>query len=100
MITVFGIQFPLFEILLVFLVFLTAGLIFIFLELKKLNSFIREEQSDVTRFERDIQSLEQEEGKLNQEERIIENTVLQARRPPTQQRNQNPAFQQNNQNNR
>ncbi len=72
MVFVFGVDAPLFEILLVFVVLLTAGLIFILLELKKLNQYLMQERSDIGRFERDIGTLEQEEHKLDQEEYALD----------------------------
>ncbi len=66
MVSVFGLQVPLFEILIVFVVLLTAGLIFVLLELKKLNSYLMVERSDLQRLERDLGTLEQEEKRISQ----------------------------------
>jgi len=71
MVTVLGFNVPLFEILLVFVVFLTAGLIFILLELRRLNQYLAIERSDLQRFEQDIGLFEQEERRLAQEEGLI-----------------------------
>lgn len=71
MVTVFGLAVPLFEILLVFIILLTAGLIFILIELKKLNQYLMIERTDLQRLERDIGALEQEEIRLAQEENLI-----------------------------
>ena len=68
MVLVFGIDVPLFEFMLVFMVLLTAGLIFVLLELKRLNQFLVIERADLRRLERDIGLLEQEEKKLHADE--------------------------------
>jgi len=71
MMDVFGITFPIFEIMLVFIVLLTAGLIFILIELKKLNEYLSIERQDLQRLERDLTALEAEEQRLNQDEQTL-----------------------------
>ncbi|MBW2990289.1 hypothetical protein KY348_01145 [Candidatus Woesearchaeota archaeon] len=52
---VFGIEgVPIFEMLFLLSILLLAGLVFIFLELKKLNALFGREKSDLTRFEADL----------------------------------------------
>jgi len=68
MVLVFGLDVPLFEFLLVFMVLLTAGIIFILLELKRLNEYLIIERSDLKRLERDLGVLEHEERRLDEEE--------------------------------
>lgn len=68
MVLVFGIDIPLFEFLFIFMVLLTAGLVFILIELKRLNEYLRIERSDLKRLERDLGVLELEERKLGEEE--------------------------------
>ena len=52
---VFGIEgVPIFEMLCLLSILLLAGLVFIFLELKKLNALFGREKSDLTRFEADL----------------------------------------------
>ena len=71
MVLVFGLDVPLFELLLVFMVFMTAGLIFILLELKRLNTYLIIERQDLRRLERDLHVLEHEEKKLDADERRL-----------------------------
>lgn len=60
---VFGIEgVPLFEMLFVIMILMLFGLIFVLLELRKLTKLLREEQSDIQRFEKDLTELEQYEG--------------------------------------
>lgn len=68
MVLVFGLDVPLFEFLLVFMVLLTAGIIFVLLELKRLNEYLIIERSDLKRLERDLGVLEHEEQRLDEEE--------------------------------
>lgn len=68
MVMAFGINIPLYEILLVFIVLLTAGLVFILIELKKLNEYLVVERNDLQRLERDLNMLEDEERKLSADE--------------------------------
>ena len=68
MVLVFGIDVPLFEFLFVFMVLLTAGLVFILIELKRLNEYLRIERADLKRLERDLGVLELEERRLGEEE--------------------------------
>lgn len=72
MVLVFGIDVPLFEFLLVFMILLTAGLVFILIELRRLNEYLRIERSDLKRLEKDLGVLEVEEQKLGEEEAKIE----------------------------
>lgn len=71
MVRAFGIDVPLFEFLLVFMVFLTAGIIFILIELKRLNEYLAIERADLRRLERDLKVLESEEQVLGQEEKKL-----------------------------
>lgn len=64
MVLVFGLDVPLFEFMLVFMILLTAGIIFVLLELKRLNEYLIIERSDLRRLERDLHILEQEEDRL------------------------------------
>ena len=68
MVLVFGLDIPLFEFMLVFMILLTAGIIFVLLELKRLNEYLIIERTDLRRLERDLGVLEQEERKLDEEE--------------------------------
>ncbi|MBN1275557.1 hypothetical protein JXA12_04675 [Candidatus Woesearchaeota archaeon] len=68
MVLVFGVDIPLFEFLLVFMVLLTAGLIFVLMELKRLSEYLLIERSDLKRLERDLGILETEERRLGEEE--------------------------------
>jgi hypothetical protein len=72
MVLVFGIDVPLFEFLLVFMILLTAGLVFILIELRRLNDYLRIERADLKRLERDLGVLEVEEQKLGEEEAKID----------------------------
>lgn len=67
MINVFGINMPLFEIVLVFMILLVVGLIFVIIELKKLNYFLRVEKQDINRFEKDVETIEQVEKTENKQ---------------------------------
>jgi hypothetical protein len=61
---VFGIEgVPIFEMLTVLSILLLAGLIFVLLELRRLNSLIVKEKSDLNRFENDLTEFEKDEGK-------------------------------------
>ncbi|KYK25773.1 hypothetical protein AYK26_02040 [Euryarchaeota archaeon SM23-78] len=61
---VFGIGgVPIFEMLFVISLLLLAGLIFILLELRRLNSLIGKEKTDLKRFETDLQEFESDTGK-------------------------------------
>ncbi len=61
---VFGIDgVPVFEMLFVVLVLLLMGLIVILLEIRKLRKLIKEEKTDVKRFEADLSEFEVAEGK-------------------------------------
>ena len=71
MVVVFGLDLPLMEFLFVFMVLLTAGLIFILIELKRLNEYLLIERSDLRRLERDLNILESEERKLDEEEAAL-----------------------------
>jgi hypothetical protein len=68
MVLVFGLDVPLYEFLLVFMILLTSGIIFVLLELKRLNTFLIIERTDLRRLEKDIGVLEQEEQKLSVDE--------------------------------
>ncbi|MBD3208920.1 hypothetical protein GF367_00695 [Candidatus Woesearchaeota archaeon] len=68
MVLVFGLDVPLFEFMLVFMVLLTAGIIFILIELKRLNEYLIIERADLKRLERDLGVLEHEERVLDEEE--------------------------------
>jgi hypothetical protein len=68
MVLVFGLDVPLFEFLLVFMVLLTAGIVFILLELKRLNEYLIIERQDLKRLERDLLVLEREEHALGETE--------------------------------
>lgn len=68
MVLVFGLDIPLFEFMLVFMILLTAGIIFVLLELKRLNEYLIIERTDLRRLERDLGILEQEEQKLGADE--------------------------------
>ena len=68
MVLVFGLDIPLFEFMLVFMILLTAGIIFVLLELRRLNEYLLIERSDLRRLERDLGVLEREEQRLDAEE--------------------------------
>ena len=58
---VFGIEgVPIFEMLFVILCLMLVGLIFVLLELRKLNKIIKEEKRGVRRFEVDLAKFEQD----------------------------------------
>lgn len=86
MVMAFGINIPLYEILLVFIVLLTAGLVFILIELKKLNEYLVVERNDLQRLERDLTMLEDEERKLSVDEQRLGAGV----RPQAPQQPQQP----------
>jgi len=59
---VFGMDVPVLESLFILLIVLFAALIFIFLELRKLNKIVSKETSHLDRFEDDLQMLEKGKG--------------------------------------
>jgi hypothetical protein len=66
MVWVFGLfDIPLAELMFVFFLLLTAGLVFILFELRRLRALLSEETSDISRFEADLKRLEADEGKTN-----------------------------------
>jgi hypothetical protein len=65
MVMAFGVNIPLYEIMLLFIVLLTAGLVFMLIELKKLNDYLVIERNDLQRLERDLSMLEDTEKKLS-----------------------------------
>lgn len=67
MVYVFGINIPIFEILLVFLVLMAICLALIILELRKLRQLLTEERITVAKFEQDLSRLETDEGKMRSE---------------------------------
>lgn len=71
MVLVFGLDFPLFELLLVFMVLLVAAIIFILIELKRLNEYLLMERSDLRRLEKDLGVLEVEEQRIGAEEEAL-----------------------------
>jgi hypothetical protein len=61
---VFGIEgVPIFEMLTIISILLLVGLIFVLLELRRLNALIHKEKTDLERFESDLTELEKDEGK-------------------------------------
>ncbi len=61
---VFGVEgIPIFEMLFVVSLLLLLGLVFILLELKKLNALIAKEKKDLKRFEDDLAKFEVDAGK-------------------------------------
>ncbi len=71
MVLVFGLDFPLFELLLVFMVLLVAAVIFILIELRRLNEYLLAERSDLRRLEQDLGVLEVEERRIGAEEQAL-----------------------------
>jgi hypothetical protein len=55
---IFGIDLPVMEILFIFALLFLAALIVVWLEIRKLSRLIKEEGTDITRFEKDIDKLE------------------------------------------
>lgn len=55
---VFGIDFPIMELLFLFGMFSLVGLVVIWIEIRKLRSVISKEEKGVSRFEKDIKKLE------------------------------------------
>jgi hypothetical protein len=60
---VFGLNIPLFEVMLIFLILLGIGLILILIELKRLRQMLTEERNIVVQFEKDVARFEDDEGK-------------------------------------
>ena len=77
MVYVFGLNVPLLEILLIFLILLAVGLALIWVELKRLRDLLMEERSVVHQFEKDLVRFEADEGKThnNQLESYIKSAL-------------------------
>ena len=65
MVYVFGLNVPLVEILIIFLVLLSAGLAFILVELRRLRQLLSEEKNIIHQFEDDLNRFESDEGKVH-----------------------------------
>ena len=78
MVYVFGMNIPLLEILVVFLVLLGIGLVLIILELKKLRQLITEERSDIAQFEADLSRFEKDERKAGEKSDDLDLYIKQA----------------------
>jgi tRNA pseudouridine-54 N-methylase len=63
MVFVFGLNVPLLEMLVVFLILLGLGLVIILVELKRLRQLLTEERSVVAQFEKDLVRFEDDEDK-------------------------------------
>ena len=55
---VFGLDIPIFEFLFVLMVLLLIGLIFVLFEIRGLKKLLKEESSDIQRFELDLEKIE------------------------------------------
>jgi hypothetical protein len=64
---VFGMNIPLLEMLLVFVILLGIGLILILVELRRLGKLLTEERTVLHEFETDLDRFENDEGKSSQE---------------------------------
>jgi hypothetical protein len=80
---VFGLNIPLLELLLVFLVLSSLGLILIYIELRKLRQLIGEEKKDLREFEANLVRLEEDEDSLGRLAKYIQEA--QARGIPKQE---------------
>ena len=78
MVYVFGMNIPLLEILVVFLVLLGIGLVLIILELKKLRQLITEERSDIAQFEADLSRFEKDEQNAGEKSDDLDHYIKQA----------------------
>ena len=78
MVYVFGMNIPLLEILVVFLVLLGIGLVLIILELKKLRQLITEERSDIAQFEADLSRFEKDEQNAGEKSDDLDLYIKQA----------------------
>ncbi len=72
MVYVFGIDgVPLFEMMFIIMFLMLGGLIFIFLELKRLRELLRTEKSEIQRFEDDLSKFEKPKPRQEPGEDII-----------------------------
>ncbi|MFC1648255.1 hypothetical protein ACFL1B_02240 [Nanoarchaeota archaeon] len=65
MVYVFGLDIPLIEIQLIFLVLIVACLAFILIELKKLRQILDEQRNVVEQFKQDLKEFENSDGKVH-----------------------------------
>jgi len=78
----FGLDFPVFEIGFVFAMLLLIGLVFVIIvliylikEIKQMRSLLTKEEQNIKEFEKDIQTFEKFEGKVNEANDEIKNYI-------------------------